>query len=133
MGRFCTSCGAELEENANNCSRCGAAVDRASEQTVTEAPAEQVSADTAQQTAAQPTVAPQAEAPKGKVKRPKSYSYSVAALIFGALGGWLGLVFGIIGLASNKEKDSGVTLRSVLGIVFFGLWMLVYLKQNGVF
>lgn len=130
MANLCKSCGAEIEENANNCSRCGAAVDK-TPQNLSENTAQQsITAVTAQQ----PVIVQSENKSYKKIKKnkkPNSYSYSVAAFIFGALGGYFGLIFGIMGLVTNKEKNKGVTVRCILGIVFFVLWMVVYAKQKG--
>lgn len=50
---------------------------------------------------------------------------SVCALIFGLLGGWLGLVLGIVAL--SKNKDPGNRTRAIIGIVAWACWMIVYI------
>ncbi len=59
--------------------------------------------------------------------KPPGYGLSIASLIFGLLGGFLGLIFGIIALAKNRAKDKGVQIRSILGIVFWVFWMIILL------
>ncbi len=62
--------------------------------------------------------------------KPPGYGLSIASLIFGLLGGWLGLIFGIIALAKNKVlKDKGVQVRSILGIVFWAIWFIILLVK----
>lgn len=52
---------------------------------------------------------------------PVSSAYAVLAIIFGALGGWLGLLFGIIGL--TKYKTTGLRVACIIGIVLFVAWI----------
>lgn len=54
----------------------------------------------------------------------ESCALSVCALIFSLLGGWLGLVLGIIGLCVNKE--SGNRSRCSAAIIIFVIWIIVY-------
>lgn len=56
-----------------------------------------------------------------------SYSnvFSILALVFGALGGWLGLLFGILTLCTSKvEKERK---RAKIGIGLFCAWAVVTL------
>ncbi len=58
------------------------------------------------------------------------YGLSIAALIFGIIGGWLGLIFGIIALVKNKDnKDKGINIRSILGIVLWAVWFIVFITR----
>ncbi len=50
---------------------------------------------------------------------------SYCAMIFGILGGWLGLILGIVGLISNK--DTANRKRCKIGIGFFIGWVVLYI------
>lgn len=50
------------------------------------------------------------------------------ALIFGLLGGWLGLLFGIIGLAKYKEKSNRI--MCIVGIVAWAIWLVIYIYMR---
>ena len=63
-----------------------------------------------------PVVVVQQQAPEGS-------GIAVAALIFGLLGGWLGLVFGIIGLC--KYKESGNRAMCIVGMVAWVVWLVI--------
>ena len=54
---------------------------------------------------------------------PEGSGFAIAALIFGLLGGWLGLLFGIIGLC--KYKESGNRAMCVVGIVAWIVWVVI--------
>ena len=52
-----------------------------------------------------------------------SNTFSILSLVFGALGGWLGLLFGILVLTSSKvEKERK---RAKIGIGLFFAWFVV--------
>jgi len=63
-----------------------------------------------------PVVVVQQQAPEGS-------GIAVAALIFGLLGGWLGLVFGIIGLC--KYKESGNRAMCIVGMIAWFVWLVI--------
>lgn len=46
------------------------------------------------------------------------------ALIFGILGGWIGLLMGVIGLATYKEPKNRKNCK--IGIGLFVAWIVVY-------
>ena len=52
----------------------------------------------------------------------------ILALIFGLLGGWLGLLFGIIGLAKYKEKSNKI--MCIVGIVAWAIWLVIYIYMR---
>lgn len=61
----------------------------------------------------------------GEIKKSEGKAMGICAIIFGALGGWLGLLFGIIGLCIYKEP---VNRRNCgIGLGLFGLWCLIYI------
>lgn len=49
----------------------------------------------------------------------------ILSIIFGALGGWLGLLFGIIGLATYKEPKNRKNCK--IGIGLFIGWVVLYI------
>ncbi|HPG91809.1 MAG TPA: hypothetical protein PK675_00180 [Clostridia bacterium] len=49
----------------------------------------------------------------------------VCAIVFGALGGWLGLILGIIGLSIYKERPNKV--NSAIGLGLFCLWAVIWI------
>ncbi len=49
----------------------------------------------------------------------------IASIIFGALGGWLGLLFGIIGLSTYKLPVNRRNCK--IGIGLFVGWIVLYL------
>ena len=51
--------------------------------------------------------------------------WGILSLIFGILGGWLGLVFGIIGLCTYKDKQNKLMCK--VGIGIFAFWAIIYL------
>lgn len=50
---------------------------------------------------------------------------SVLALIFGLLGGFLGIIFGIVGVTNAKNKTDRNC--AIAGIFFFFLWVLIFI------
>ncbi len=51
--------------------------------------------------------------------------YGILAIVFGALGGWLGLVFGIIGLSTYKDPKNRKNCK--IGIGLFIAWVVLYI------
>lgn len=63
----------------------------------------------------------------------ESGALGVLAIVFGALGGWLGLVFGIIGLCINKNPKNRKNCKIGIGL-FFGwliLWIIFFIVIIG--
>lgn len=122
MARFCDHCGTELNGGVRFCPQCGAPVDnRQAQQGL-----DQSSADSNYSPSNyynQNTYAGQPADPSNA--RPQGYVLSILAVVFGALGGWLGLLFGILGLCQNKSGDPGVKTRSIIGMVLFGIWIVI--------
>ena len=50
-------------------------------------------------------------------------TFAVLSLIFGLLGGWLGLMFGIIGL--TKYKHEGKRAMCIIGIIAWAFWLVL--------
>lgn len=57
------------------------------------------------------------------VPRDDSSVMGILAIVFGALGGWLGLVFGIIGLVMYKEPKNRKNCK--IGIGLFVGWVVL--------
>lgn len=54
---------------------------------------------------------------------PETSTMGILAIVFGALGGWLGLLFGIIGLCTNKEANNRRNCK--IGIGLFCAWIVI--------
>lgn len=113
---FCTNCGAQLTEGANNCTNCGAAVSAPAAQV------NQVVTETVPVVTAEP-VTPAPEAGKGM---------AIAALVCGLVGllctggmlNILALIFGII--AKKQGSKSGMaTAGIVLGAIGIAFAVIV--------
>lgn len=90
--KYCTKCGAEMNDDANNCPYCGNPVENN----------QYVNGNNFNNyynNSTQPF---------------ENSVWGVLALIFGILGGWLGILFGIIGLCSyhNEADPNHKTNRS---------------------
>ena len=91
--KYCSKCGKELLDEAVVCPGCGCMCSDAFNQ--------------------------QTQATQQK----ENVVYAVLALVFGLLGGWLGLVFGIIGLKQYKEQSNRT--MCIVGIVAWVIWLIV--------
>lgn len=58
------------------------------------------------------------------VPRDDSPVMGILAIVFGALGGWLGIVFGIIGLTMYKEPKNRKNCK--IGIGLFVGWIVLW-------
>lgn len=99
--KYCSKCGAELLDEAIICPKCGCETDS--------------SKALKQQN--------DIEASEKKAK-----TFGILSLVFGALGGWLGLVFGIICIKSDKTHKYRV--MGILGIVMFAIWIVILAILN---
>lgn len=59
--------------------------------------------------------------PKLKANQEENPAWGILSIIFGALGGIIGLVFSILGLATYKSKEN--IKKCYIGIGLFCLWM----------
>ncbi len=53
----------------------------------------------------------------------ESSTLGILAIVFGAMGGWLGLILGIIGLCIYKRKEN--RQKCIIGMCFFAMWMVL--------
>ncbi len=61
--------------------------------------------------------------PKPAAPQEPGMAMAVMALIFSCLGGWLGLVFSIMGL--TKYKSSKPRTMCIIGIVLSAVWFVI--------
>jgi len=118
MAKYCKACGAKLEDDARFCTECGSPVADSAQQ------GESDSGRNANPYGSYYT--PGAYRAEPASSRPQGYVLSILAVIFGALGGWLGLLFGVIGLCLNKPGDTGVQTRCIIGIALAGVWIFFW-------
>ena len=91
--RYCSRCGAQINDNSKFCPNCGAETEYSLRQ--------------------KNTVPTNSNA---KV-------FGILSLIFGAMGGILGLIFGIICI--KKDRTGRYKVMGILGIVFTGIWLFI--------
>ncbi|MDO5330831.1 MAG: zinc-ribbon domain-containing protein [Bacillota bacterium] len=96
---YCPKCGKEYEEGTVFCPSCGNKVGGYSNDQFT------ASSDYPTSTSA-----------------PKVLG--ILSIVFGALGGWIGLVLGIIGLCIDRERR--YRTYNIVGICLFLGWVLIY-------
>lgn len=105
--KFCPKCGTQVEDDAKFCPNCGEALDPTAEApdgSMPEAPLQQQAAAT-----------------------PETSTYGVLAIVFSLLGGWLGLVFALIGLSKYKNPHNRTLCKIGLGI--FIAWVVIFLIE----
>ncbi len=59
---------------------------------------------------------------KDSDEKKESGTLGILAIVFGALGGWLGLVLGIVGLCSYKKKEN--KRNCIIGMCLFAGWVV---------
>lgn len=59
-------------------------------------------------------------------EKEESSIWGILSIVFGALGGWLGIVFGIIGLCTYKEQSNRKKCKIGIGL-FFGWVVLLFI------
>lgn len=102
-GSHCPNCGAEIAADANFCSKCGKTL----------GPDTQTNYITPQNTN---TYAQNAQTQE-------TSTIGILAIIFGAMGGWLGLLFAIIGLCIYKKPEN--KQKCYIGLGLFLAWVVI--------
>lgn len=115
MAKFCSSCGKELEENANTCNNCGKPVQN----------------ENANNTAPNPSTV---QVTQTVVTQRKSNGMAVAGFVISLVsllccGGlsFLGLVFSIIGLVNAKNCDGDGKGLAIAGIIISSLFVIIFI------
>ncbi|MBP5596705.1 MAG: zinc-ribbon domain-containing protein [Pseudobutyrivibrio sp.] len=99
---FCTNCGSEISEGSSFCSACG--------QPVVEA--------------VQTPVAQQTEYYDNQpVQKPEGKALAICALVFSILLPFVGLVLGIIGVATSKDESN--KKMSIIALVIAGVLIVL--------
>jgi predicted amidophosphoribosyltransferase len=111
---FCPKCGKEIPDNVTFCPYCGAKVNSADGTT-----SSSESYADPKPIYVQPNVQPASDASS------TYHVLSILALVFSILGGWIGLIFAIIGLANAKNKEDRTLCWVSLGI--FAAWVIAYI------
>lgn len=94
--KYCSKCGAELLDEAVVCPKCGCETEYGIDQK---------------------EKAKQIEDSNG------AKTFGILSLIFGALGGALGLIFGIVCI--KKDKTGKYKPMGIIGIVLFAIWVVI--------
>lgn len=119
--KFCTKCGQQVEDTTIYCHNCGYHFidSSASDEYFND------NGDSAQKTVnAQGYFSSHNNQPEQSETKETS-TLGVMSIIFGALGGWLGLLLGIAGLATYKKKSN--RNKCIIGISLFCFWVFIYI------
>ena len=115
---YCVKCGKEIGDNSEFCPYCGAENPDAKKQ-------RDQAADYYKHMYERENSPENYHHPQTKSE---GMVIPLLALIFGLLGGWLGLLFGIIGLAKYKEKSNKI--MCIVGIVAWVIWLVIYIYMR---
>ena len=122
----CSCCGNEVREDERYCNKCG----QNNEGYVEKKPIEKVEiyqqkTGSSTNTQSQPTYQQTNIYQQNTYPAPKqeSATLGVLAIIFGALGGWLGLVLAIVGLCTYQSPEHKTKCKIGLGL-FIG-WVVL--------
>lgn len=121
---FCPHCGSQIAGNTAFCPSCGAKLSAS-------APA------APEQTAPQPVPQPAPDpAPSGEFKDYQTFSIIIAVVSFLCCGGWIGVIFGVLGIVFSSQaksafnsgnmtealsKSKNARLMCILGLVMIGI------------
>lgn len=111
---FCTNCGSEISEGSSFCSACGQPVAEAVQTPEAQPVVEAVQTPVAQQTEYydnQP------------VQKPEGKALAICALVFSILLPFVGLVLGIIGVATSKDESN--KKMSIIALVIAGVLIVL--------
>ena len=117
---YCNNCGSKIKEGDKYCPNCGNEIEVDSIFTNYE---EGYTLDSEKSSSS--TQTPPVDQENKKSDDKQARVLSILAIIFGAFGGWLGLVFGIIGLIKNKEGDLLNKILCILSIIIFFFWFIL--------
>lgn len=92
--KYCVRCGREADDNAEYCPSCGNRFDAGQPQSTSSNPDD------------------------------NSPAVAILAVVFGALGGWLGLVFAIIGMRTYTKGTRNYKM-SKIGLILWIVWVIV--------
>ncbi|MBR2507040.1 MAG: hypothetical protein IKB70_09130 [Bacilli bacterium] len=95
--KYCSTCGSQINDECLICPTCGCS---------TELGKEKLTATTTKKSSA-------------------ALVCGILAVVFGALGGWLGVLFGILNLVLDKTKK--YRALGIIGIVLFAVWIVIFL------
>ena len=125
----CSCCGREVSPNDRYCSYCGQNNEGYVEPEVVvtdrNVPTNSQTSNYSQPGQQSYPTFTQINITQQKPVQPESITLSVFALIFGLLGGWLGLILGIVGLTHYKESGNRTRCGIAIGAWIF--WLIVYI------
>lgn len=119
--KYCTKCGQQVEDNTSYCPNCGYhftdsnSSDNYFDDNFGSSQSTGSTNGSFSSTSNQPD----------NLGKNETSTIGILSIIFGALGGWLGLVFGIMGLAKYKKKSNRIL--SAIGLSLFLFWILLYI------
>jgi hypothetical protein len=96
--KYCSTCGSQINDECLICPTCGCSTELGKQKFNTQKQPQQKDSTAAM-------------------------VCGILAVIFGALGGWLGVLFGILNLALDKTKK--YRALGVIGIVLFAIWLVI--------
>ncbi len=117
--KYCVHCGTAIEEDKTSCPNCGKAIDSLGA-TAENAVNTRYCTKCGAPVHVDAVICPKCGCSIGK----ESSIWGILALIFGLMGGWLGLVLGIVGLPRSKSKSD--RQMCIAGIVLSCVWIVAY-------
>lgn len=95
--KYCSTCGSQINDECLICPTCGCSTELGKEKNL--------------------------QQPQQQKDSTAAMVCGILAVIFGALGGWLGALFGILNLALDKTKK--YRALGIIGIVLFAVWIVI--------